>query len=185
MNGKSAIRWVRQNAVNLGIDSNRIAASGGSLGAHIAALAAASVDFDEPDEDKNISAKPNALVLWYPGLDTGPGSRLHEFYSERWQECSLLDKIDAGAPPTIIFHGSEDEFPVSDVEEYKRRMTVVGARCDIWIYNGQPHDFDHYRDGNNPYYYATRFRADEFLASLGYLDGEPTIENKEVEVKRQ
>ena len=37
--GKSAIRYVRQNAAALGIDPNRIAAGGGSAGGHVAAAA--------------------------------------------------------------------------------------------------------------------------------------------------
>ena len=34
--GKSAVRWVRANAVRLGIDPTRIAAGGGSAGGHVA-----------------------------------------------------------------------------------------------------------------------------------------------------
>ena len=34
---KSAIRWLRQHAEKLGIDPNRIVASGGSAGGHLAA----------------------------------------------------------------------------------------------------------------------------------------------------
>jgi len=37
--GKSAVRFLRENAVRLGIDPNRIAAGGGSAGGHVAAAA--------------------------------------------------------------------------------------------------------------------------------------------------
>ena len=40
---KSAVRWLRQNAAMLGIDPDRIVASGGSAGGHIAACTACPV----------------------------------------------------------------------------------------------------------------------------------------------
>ena len=35
--GKSAVRWIRQNACSLGIDPKRVAAGGGSAGGHVTA----------------------------------------------------------------------------------------------------------------------------------------------------
>ena len=61
--GKSAIRWARAHARDLGIDSNRIAAAGGSSGGHVALSAAVLDGFDEPREDRQVRSKPNALVL--------------------------------------------------------------------------------------------------------------------------
>jgi hypothetical protein len=60
-------------------------------------------------------------------------------------------------------------------------MEEAGTRCDVWTYKDQEHAFFNYRDGNNPYFDATVYEADRFLASLGYLDGEPTLQNKAVE----
>ena len=67
---KSALRWVRAHSAELGIESNRIVAAGGSAGGHIALSAAVFDAYDEPDEDKTISSKPNALVLFNPAVDT-------------------------------------------------------------------------------------------------------------------
>lgn len=44
---KSAIRWVRSHAKELGVDPNRIAAAGGSSGGHIAASAAVFDAYEE------------------------------------------------------------------------------------------------------------------------------------------
>jgi len=41
----------------------------------------------------------------------------------------------------------------------------------------QPHGFFNYRKGKNPYYNQTVIAADKFLASLGYLKGNPTLAN--------
>ena len=51
MDGKSAIRWVRLHASELGIDPERIAAGGGSAGGNVAAAAGTTRGFDEEDEE--------------------------------------------------------------------------------------------------------------------------------------
>ncbi|HHZ92823.1 TPA: alpha/beta hydrolase [Candidatus Poribacteria bacterium] len=179
--GKSAIRWIRQHAKTLGVDPDRIAAGGGSAGAQVAAAAATVMAFDEPSEDLRVSAKPSALVLFNPVFDNGPGGFGHEHVKNRWQEFSPLHNIAKGICPTIVFLGSKDSLiPVSTAEEYKKRMIEVGGCCYLWIYEDQPHGFFNYRDGNNPYYNATVFESDRFLASLGYLEGTPTVQNKRV-----
>jgi acetyl esterase len=65
---KSAIRWLRRNAARLGIDPDRIVASGGSAGGHLAACTAVVPGLDDTGEDTSISATPNAAVLFNPVL---------------------------------------------------------------------------------------------------------------------
>ena len=93
-----------------------------------------------------------------------------------------MHNITAGICPTIVFLGAEDALiPVSTAQKYKNQMVKVGGQCYLWIYEGQPHGFFNYQDGNNPYYNATVFECDKFLISLGYLTGIPTIQSKQVE----
>ena len=66
---KSAVRYLRQHAVELGIDTSRVIASGGSAGGHIAACTALVSGFDADTDDKSISAVPDALVLFNPALN--------------------------------------------------------------------------------------------------------------------
>jgi len=186
VDGKSAVRWVRQHASCFGVDPARIAAGGGSAGAHVAAACATLSGFEEDAEDHSISLRPDALVLFNPVFDNGPTGFGHDRVKERWEEFSPMHNICSGMPPVIVFLGTEDELvPVQTAKEFKIRMNDVGARCDLWTYDGQPHAFFNYRDGNNPYYNATVYEADRFLASLGYLDGEPTLQNKAVEATHQ
>ncbi|WP_075089188.1 alpha/beta hydrolase [Verrucomicrobium spinosum] len=61
---RSAMRWLRLNAVELGINPGKIVGAGGSGGAHMIAAAAMVQGFDEPGEDASISCAPNALALF-------------------------------------------------------------------------------------------------------------------------
>jgi len=174
--GKSAIRWVRLHAGELGIDPRRIAAGGGSAGGHVAAATGCVKTFQEPGEDTAINSKPNALVLFNPVYDNGPEGYGHDRVEEHWRTFSPMHNIDRDAPPTIVFLGTKDKLiPVSTAEKYKDLMVKSGRRCDLHLYEGQPHGFFNYRNGKNTYYYQTVTEADKFLASLGYLNGEPTL----------
>lgn len=178
MDGNSAVRWVRQHAKELGIDPERIAAGGGSAGGHVAAATATARGFEEKGEDLNISSRPDALVLFNPVFDNGPNGYGHERVKEYWKEFSPMHNIDKKTPPTIVFLGTEDKLiPVKTAEEYKRRMEENGRRCDLHLYEGQPHGFFNYN--RREYYNKTVIEMDRFLSSIGYLDGDPTLQNEQ------
>ena len=174
--GKSAVRWIRANAAGLGIDPERLAAGGGSAGGHVAAATGTLEGLDEPGEDTSVSAKPNALVLFNPVYDNGPDGYGYDRVRDYYREISPLDNIKPGAPPTIVFLGTEDKLiPVATAEKYEAKMEAVGSRCDTHLYEGQPHGFFNYGRGDGRCYTDTVYKMDKFLASLGYLEGEPTI----------
>ncbi|MFW5856690.1 MAG: alpha/beta hydrolase [Planctomycetota bacterium] len=167
---KSAVRWMRAHAGELGIDPQRLAAGGGSAGGHLAAVAGLVADLDEPDEDAGVSSRPDALVLFNPVLDNGPDGFGHEAVKERWQEISPLHNVGAGAPPAIVFLGDADKIiPVATAEAFRDRMEAAGARCDLCIYPEQGHGFFNHRPEGNPHYELTMTEAERFLASLGYI----------------
>lgn len=173
---KSALRWVRHFADKLGVDPNRIAAGGGSAGGHLAAATAMLKGFNEADEDTDVSARPDALVLFNPVLDNRPQGYGYERIKERLEEFSPILNIRADTPPTIIFLGTLDSaFPVASAKEYKERMDAAGARCDLKLYEGERHGFFNYREGRNPRYKETLAEADAFLESLSFL--EPVVAN--------
>jgi len=172
--GKSALRWVRANAGNLGIDPDRIAAGGGSAGGHVAAAVATTKGFEEEGEDLSISCRPNALVLFNPVYDNGPDGYGHDRVKDYWEAFSPMHNINKDTPPTVVFLGTQDKLiPVATAEDYKNRMEKAGVRCDLHLYKDQPHGFFNQR--NLEYYNKTVYQADRFLASLGYLKGNPTI----------
>lgn len=165
---KSAIRYLRKNASEFGIDPNKIIASGGSAGGHLAAATALIKKYNETSDDLSVSCIPNALVLFNPVIDNGPGGYGYERIGDAYKNYSPLHNIEKGAPPTIIFLGTKDKLiPIATAEYYKTVMEKVGSKCDLKIYEGGEHGFFNYRNFEN--YKQTVNEADLFLHSLGYL----------------
>jgi acetyl esterase/lipase len=168
--GKSAIRWVRAHAAELGIDPNRIAAGGASAGGHVAAAAGTVDSFDATNEDLSVSSRPDALVLFNPVFDNGPGGFGHFRVKAYWREISPIHNISEAAPPTIVFLGTEDEYIGAEVAvRYKDLMDQSGVRCDLHLYPEQAHGFFN-PDRKNGYFEKTLETMDEFLSSLDFLD---------------
>jgi acetyl esterase/lipase len=177
---RSALRWVRGHAQQLGIDPDRIAAGGGSAGGHLAACTALIDQFDEPSEDKSISPVPNALVLFNPALVLAPidgldllgfGTRVpEERLGTQPERISPAHHITPETPPTIIFHGREDTtVPFATAEAFANKMKKLGNRCELLGYEGQKHGFFN----GNEYKEKTLSEVDKFLVSLGWLPESP------------
>lgn len=174
MDAKSAVRYIRSNAAEFNIDPDRIIAAGGSAGGHLAAATALVQPYNETT-DPPVSCVPNALVLFNPVIDNGPGGYGFERIGEHFFAFSPLHNIRAGAPPTIFFLGTEDPLiPVATAEYYRTVMEKVGSRCELHLYEGAGHGFFN-KDRKGGYYYKTVLATDKFLSALGYLEGAPTI----------
>lgn len=174
---KSAMRYVRANAQTFQIDPNKIIASGGSAGGHLAAATALIEGFNETTDDLSISSVPNALVLFNPVIDNGPGGYGHERVGDAYKDFSPLHNIEKGAPPTIFFLGTKDKLiPVETANYYKIVMEKVGSRCELHLFEGEPHGFFNHAEIEN--YKKTVTITDAFLQSLGYLEEDPKVEIK-------
>jgi acetyl esterase len=181
MDAKSAIRYLRLNAKRLGIDSKRIAAAGGSAGGHLAAVTGNIAGLEQPGEDLSVSSKPDALLLFNPVIDNGPGGFGFEACGgeSRYREISPIHNIRKGAPPTIVFLGDNDRLiPTATAVHYKKLMAEAGSRCDIHLYKGQEHGFFNFgrKEGK---FLQTLYQADLFLSDLGFLKGMPSIKKPE------
>jgi len=171
--GKSAIRWLRQHASELGVDPHRIAAAGASAGGQLAAATGTLSGLDEPSEDKSVSSRPNAMILWYPVVDNGPGGYGYERVKDRYAQFSPVYNITAQTPPTLFFLGTQDKLiPVKTGEEFKSRLDAAGGRCDLILFEGAGHPIYEYRRGESTERRKVLAAADAFLASLGWLPGD-------------
>lgn len=171
---KSAIRYIREHANSFNIDVSKIVAAGGSAGGHLAAATALIDDYNETSDNITISCKPNALVLFNPVIDNGPGGVGYERVGDEYKNFSPIHNIKKGAPPTIIFLGTNDYLiPVETVKYYQTVMNKVESKCELRLYEGKQHGFFNYKKFEN--YKNTVSEADNFLQSIGYLKTEPII----------
>ena len=172
---KSAIRYIRKHASDYGIDANKIVASGGSAGGHLACATALIETYNDAADDLSLNCKPNALVLFNPVFDNGPGGYGYERIGDAYKDFSPLHNIEKGAPPTIVFLGTNDELiPVETAKYYQKVMEKVNSRCELILYKNQVHGFFN-KFRSMKYFKSTLTEADKFLQSLGYLEKEPVI----------
>ena len=166
---KSAMRWVRGHAEELGIDPERVAAGGGSAGGHLAACTEVMDDFNASTDDLKVSAKPNAIVLFNPFMGRPDGEPL-ETDRTRGPASKVIPLTYASKkqPPCIMFFGTADEL-LKGAEAFQQESQKAGNRCEIITYEGQGHGFFNYGKSDNKYYNLTVAETDKFLVGLGWI----------------
>jgi len=175
MDAKSAVRYVRQNAEDLGIDPHRLAVGGGSAGGHLAAATTFCEGFNTVGEDAKISTRANALLLFNPVIDNSVNGYGHDRVREFWEDFSPLHNISS-PPPTLFLLGDNDNLiPVGTGVAFQKAIEDASGRCDLHIYpTGQHGFFNEGRPAGNgkEYYEDCVQKMDDFLVSLGFLKPE-------------
>ena len=164
---RSAVRYLRAHAAELGIDSQKIIVSGGSAGGHLAAATALFDQVNDDGDDLTISSSPNALVLLFPVIDTSKEGYGQARIGERWQELSPVHHVRPGLPPTITFHGTGDTVtPFAGAKAFHEAMLKAGNRSQLDINEGGAHG---YLMRDKALLEDTLHKSDVFLKSLGLV----------------
>ena len=168
---QDAFAFVRKNANKFGIDRNRIAASGGSAGGHLAA----SLGTLKDEKHKDLS-KPNALILFNPACVVDPFKNPKRLNFARLgvkgHEISPYHHVDETVPPTIIYHGTEDRIvPFKTAEMFHERMLEFGNDSTLIPFDGRDHGFfNHGKHLAESDYRKTLKYTDDFLLRIGWSD---------------
>jgi acetyl esterase/lipase len=140
---KSAIRYLKTHAAEMGIDPEKIVVSGGSAGGHLAVATALFEAVNDPLDDLKMSTMPAAMVLLFPVIDTsaeiGYGNAL---LGERWKEIDPNSHVRSGLPPTITFHGTGDTVtPFAGAEKFHAAMKAAGNESELVVNQGGVHGY--------------------------------------------
>ena len=169
---RSAIRWLRENAVILKINPDKIVVGGQSAGGQLALGTALLDTINEISDNLKISTVPNALLLYSSNVNTLEawvdmllGKRREEIWS-----ISPYHNLKNPMPPVIEFRGDEDDqvLPYT-VEMFKAKMNQLGNYYEEYVYPGRKH---YLAAGNKKY--ATYFdeeileKTDAFLKKFGF-----------------
>lgn len=166
---KAAARWMRQNAADLSIDPNRIAAAGVSAGAHLALLLAGTAgraDLEGDSGSPGVSSRVAAAIALYPPTDLRLNPRGGVLLwpgnveallgphpaDELVAEASPLQHASTAFPPTLLIHGTSDRKPGdsspngsvahhSSVLMYEA-LEAVDVPAELHLLAGLPHAFD-------------------------------------------
>ena len=176
---RSALRFVRTKAAQLGCDLQRIGAGGGSSGGHLALMAAVpspapkaalpAGPIDDPADDLSVSPRPQALFLMNPPLNLERYDR--PVPVEQRRQLSPTLQIDASLPPTWIFHGTADKVvPFSQATEFRDRAKALGAgEVTIKAFSGRGHGFFNAKRGDGEDFEATLDGIVAGLKKLGWV----------------
>jgi acetyl esterase/lipase len=168
---KSAVRYVRSHATQLGIDPNRIVVIGGSAGGHLALSTATLDGFESDDEDHSISSKPNLLALLYPCSDvTTADEKMYggDAIGEYGKEASPLYHIHPNLPPMLIIQGTDD-IVYQENKKFCAESTAMGNMCEFVVYKDAYHGFFGPEAENSKWYQQAQKKMDSFLMQAGYL----------------
>lgn len=174
---QDAMLYVREHARELNIDSNRVAAGGGSAGGHLAAAVATLAYRGTKSDVKPERYRPSALVLFNPAavLATIPGKdeplrdnqSLLARMGDKPESISPYHNLSSSLPPTLILHGTADPtVPYWTVEAFRDRATELGAKCKLVGFDQQVHGF--FNVGREKFE-AARDEMATFLSGLGYI----------------
>lgn len=181
---RSALRFVRAQAAQLGCDPQRIGAGGGSSGGHLAVMTAvlttqlgpdgkavaAPGGIDDPADNLAVSPRPAALFLMNPPLNLERYDR--PVPMELRRPLSPTQLIDASLPPTWIFQGTADKVvPFAQVTEFRDRAKALGAaEVTVVPFRGKGHGFFNAKRGDGGDFDTTVDVILGGLKKLGWID---------------
>jgi acetyl esterase/lipase len=163
---KAAVRWLRANATEYGLDAGRIAVGGASAGGHLASMVGLTAGDPELEGEVGAhlgeSSAVGAVVAYFPPTDfllTGSRNPLEsqvlppppvaallgvariEDYPDAARAASPRYRAHAGAPPHLLLHGDRDTMVNQEQSRVLHdALSAAGASSTFLLLSGAGHE---------------------------------------------
>ena len=153
-----AIRYLRANADQLGVDPERIGITGNSAGGHLSLMAAAKgfgEEFEGEGGNNHVTSEVKAVCAIYPPttiknlahVDPLENAFLKlmgkDTKQPEYDKASPLNYVTDDFPPTMLIHGSSDS--VVKLEEstvFYQALIAAKIPAELHIFSEEEHAFD-------------------------------------------
>jgi acetyl esterase/lipase len=161
-----AVRFIRHNAAQYGVDPQRLGVTGGSSGGHLSLMLATRGgpgDANAADPVDRESSAVQAVAIFYPPTDLlnlgkstenlgdggPPKSFVHAFGPtvtnlNAWKiighEMSPIYYINSNLPPSLIYHGDADTLVTLDQSQrFQAEALKQGRNVELVVHHGGKH----------------------------------------------
>jgi acetyl esterase/lipase len=161
-----AIRFIRKNASQYGIDPDRLGITGGSAGGHLSltmGTQGANGDPKAKDAIDRQSSSVQAVACFFPPTDFlnysqpdedavgvgtlknfkaafGPRVESDEERKQLGREISPIYFVKSNMPPMLIIHGDADKLvPIYQARKFVERCEELGSKAKLIVQEGKVH----------------------------------------------
>jgi acetyl esterase/lipase len=161
-----AVRYIRHNAQDYGVDPQRLGVTGGSSGGHLSLMLATRGGpgpADATDPVDRESSAIQAVAIFYPVTDLlnlgkstenlgdggpprsfvkafGPQSTNLAVWNVIGREMSPIYYVTSNLPPSLIYHGDADTLvPLDQSERFQVEARKLGRTVQVVVHHGGKH----------------------------------------------
>ena len=157
---RRAVRFIRYNAKQWGVDPNRLGVFGGSAGGHLALVLGTASDIGDPNAKEDFmkeSDRVASVVAYFPPVDLRPLARglnpqrtggtldrfpALNFEKEKAPDYSPIVHVSPDDPPTLLIHGDKDNLvPVNNSKVIHEAFQKNNVKTQLIIIEGAEHGF--------------------------------------------
>lgn len=143
-----ALRHLKSNAKEYGIDAGRIGVCGASAGGHLSLMLGLSPRGGEPEKEAADYEQVAAVVAYFPPVDireiVGPSKNFPalDFDPELAAEVSPIRYVTSDDPPTLLIHGDADKLvDVKNSQVIFEALQEKNVPSELIVIAGAAHGF--------------------------------------------
>ncbi len=157
---RRAVRFIRHNAKQWGVDANRLGVFGASAGGHLSLMLGTASDNGDPEAKEDFmkaSDRVASVVAYFPPVDLRPIARglnpqgsggsldrfpALNFEKDKAPDYSPIVHVSSDDPPALLIHGDKDRLvPVTNSKNIHEAFQKNNVKTQLIIIEGADHGF--------------------------------------------